>query len=43
MADLAYINGWRPVDMDPLSLSELMHFRAMAIDRWNRTHGGEPG
>jgi len=34
MADVAAIFHWRPQDMDGLSLPELMHWRALAVERY---------
>lgn len=34
MADVAAIFHWRPQDMDRLSLAELMHWRALAVERY---------
>jgi len=33
MADLAVVFGWRPADMDPMSLEELMRWHGHAIAR----------
>ena len=36
MADVAAIFHWRPADMDPMDLTELMHWRALAVDRFKQ-------
>lgn len=36
MADVAAIFHWRPVDMDPMDLAELMHWRDLAADRYQK-------
>ena len=33
MADIAAVFHWRPADMDPMELGELMNWRALALDR----------
>ena len=33
MADLALVFHWRPADMDPMTLGELMHWHALALER----------
>ncbi len=37
MADLAVVFGWRPADMDPMPLDELMRWHGHAR---NRSPGG---
>jgi hypothetical protein len=36
MADLALVFHWRPADMDPMSLAELMDWRERARERYER-------
>ncbi|KJA09060.1 oxidoreductase [Acidovorax temperans] len=36
MADVAAVFHWRPADMNPMELGELMHWRALAIDRFQQ-------
>lgn len=41
MADIAVIFHWRPADMDPLSLTELMEWRERARQRSGVDDDGE--
>ena len=34
MADLAMVFHWRPADMDPMDLAELMEWRERARERY---------
>lgn len=34
MADLAYLFHWAPADMHGMSLAELAHWQALAIERF---------
>ena len=36
MADVAAVFHWRPADMDPMELGELMNWRALALDRFKQ-------
>ena len=36
MADIAAVFHWRPADMDPMELGELMNWRALALDRFKQ-------
>ena len=38
MADIAAVFHWRPADMDPMELGELMHWRQLAVERHNAMH-----
>ena len=38
MADVAAVFHWRPADMDPMELTELMDWQARAIDRFRQMH-----
>ena len=36
MAGIAAVLHWRPADMDPMELGELMNWRALARDRFKQ-------
>lgn len=36
MADLALVFHWRPADMDPMAVAELMTWRERARERYER-------
>lgn len=36
MADLAMVFHWRPADMDPMTVGELMEWRERARERYER-------
>ena len=36
MADLALVFHWRPADMDPMAVGELMGWREQARERYER-------
>ena len=36
MADLALVLHWRPADMDPMAVGELMTWRERARERYER-------
>ncbi len=36
MADLAVVFHWRPADMDPMTVGELMEWRERARERYER-------
>ncbi|AUW59430.1 GpE family phage tail protein [Sphingobium sp. SCG-1] len=39
MADLAIINGWPLERLEAMTLEELLMWRGLAVDRWNRMYG----
>lgn len=41
MADLAFIFHWGRAEIDALSLEDLMHWHALALDVWARAHKKE--
>lgn len=42
MADLAYLFHWAPADMHGMSLAELAHWQALAIERFKASRSREP-
>lgn len=36
MADLALVFHWRPADMDPMTVAELMQWRELARERYEK-------
>jgi len=43
MADIATVFHWTPDVMDPMSVPELLDWRKLAVDRWNRINGKGEG
>ena len=43
MADIAAIFHWSLADLEGLTLPELMHWRELAITRWNDMRGDGNG
>lgn len=43
MADIATVFHWSPDCMDAMPVHELLDWRALAVDRWNRIHGKGEG
>lgn len=41
MAVLAYIFHWRPADMHPMPVAELMDWHRRAVDLHNQAHGAK--
>lgn len=41
MADIALIFHWSPADMDPMPVEDLMMWRGLAVERWNRVNKAE--
>lgn len=39
MADIAMIFHWPPTVMDAMAVSELMGWRAHAVERWDKQNG----
>lgn len=43
MADIAAIFHWPKSELEALSLDELIDWRELAVDRWNRMQGDRDG
>ncbi|TMJ19012.1 MAG: GpE family phage tail protein [Alphaproteobacteria bacterium] len=41
MADIAFVFHWPPDRLDEMELGELIHWRALAVQRFNDVHKGE--
>ena len=41
MADIAAVFHWSLAELSALPIDELMHWRGLAISRWNRMNGAE--
>jgi hypothetical protein len=41
MADIAMIFHWSLSDLEALEIEELIRWRRLAIDRWNKVHAKE--
>lgn len=41
MADVAYLLHWPPAVMDAMDVGELMHWRALAVQRHNDMYSTE--
>lgn len=40
MADVAAVFHWTPADMDQMPVTEILRWRDLAVERWNRMHAG---